>query len=103
MRHTSRNDGGECFVPQHNVTTRDQLPWYCALMLPTAYSYALTLVSLYASGELASGQLMGPLQSSSLLWKSSYPPPHTLFLFPEDLVTITLTNPDGGQARALAM
>lgn len=100
------NDLGERSGLKHSVTTSIQLAWICTLMLPSAYSYALTVVSLYASGELVWGSTNGT--TTTLPYALGH---HLfllfvqLFLFPEDLATVTaaLTKPDGERTRAQTM
>lgn len=72
-------------------------------MLPSAYSYVLTRVSLYAPRELAWGSVNGTTAILPLCFGKAGKSLFFPSLFPEDLVTITTapTDPDGGQAGAL--
>lgn len=63
----------------------------------------MTLVSLYASRELAWGSANGTTAILPLCFgKAANPFFPPFFLFPEVTITTALTNPDGGQAGALA-
>lgn len=74
------NDGGRRALPQ---------PISCTLMLPRAYCYVLTLVSLYASRELAWGGLTNGTTDILALEKRKFLFFPLSLLFPQDLVTVT--------------